>query len=46
MTKQNRKLLTGKISFDLKIKKIDRTTLRAKQAILIIVGFEVIYRFY
>ena len=39
------KILTGKKSSDLKIKKIDHTTLRAEQAILIIVGYKVIYRF-
>ena len=45
MTKQKYKILTGKKSSDLKIKKIDNTTLRTEQTILIIVGCEVIYRF-
>ena len=39
------KILTGKKSLDMKNKKIDHTTLRAEQTILIIVGCEVIYRF-
>ena len=45
MIKQKYKILTGKKSSDLKIKKIDRTTLRDEQIILIIVGCEIIYRF-
>ena len=35
----------GKKSSHLKIKKIDRTTLRVEQAIMIIIEREIIYRF-